>query len=136
MTGSLDAATGRGSETKTAHREVGRRKLRSCRRSVAEGHGARRTLFAVTHAGVGAFELAVLELATEDELADLFPDCEVGVIPPFGSLYGLQTWVDSRLTEDDHIGFDGQSHDQALRVSYSSYEAIKDPRVADLACQR
>lgn len=79
------------------------------------------------------FGCSELELATEDELADLFPDCEVGVIPPFGSLYGLQTWVDSRLSEDDHIVFDGQSHDQALRISYSSYEAVEDPRVADLA---
>ncbi len=74
-----------------------------------------------------------LELATEDELADLFPDCEVGVIPPFGSLYGLKTWVDSQLTEDDHIVFDGQSHDEALRISYTSYESIEDPRVADLS---
>jgi len=73
-----------------------------------------------------------LELATEAELADLFPDCEVGVIPPFGSLHGLQTWVDSRLTEDDHIVFDGQFHDEALRISYNSYESIEDPRVVDL----
>lgn len=74
-----------------------------------------------------------LELATEGELADLFPDCEVGAIPPFGSLYGLQTWVDSRLAEDDHIVFDGQSHEEALRISYSSYESLEDPRIADLS---
>ena len=76
---------------------------------------------------------STLELAHEDELGDLFPDCELGAIPPFGSLYGLQTWVDSRLAEDDHIVFEGQSHEEALRMSYSSYEAIESPLVGDLS---
>jgi len=74
-----------------------------------------------------------LVLAHEDELGDLFPDCELGAIPPFGSLYGLQTWVDSRLAEDDHIVFDGQSHEEALRMSYASYEALELPSVGDLS---
>ena len=74
-----------------------------------------------------------LELAHEDELADLFPDCEVGAVPPFGSLYGLKTWVDSRLAEDDHIVFDGQSHHEALRMSFASYQALEDPLVGDLS---
>jgi len=74
-----------------------------------------------------------LALAHEEELTDLFPDCELGAIPPFGSLYGLQTWVDSRLAEDDHIVFEGQSHDEALSMSYSGYEAAEDPRIADLS---
>ncbi len=74
-----------------------------------------------------------LKIAHEDELPSLFPDCEVGAIPPFGSLYGLQTWVDSRLAEDDHIVFDGQSHNEALRMSYASYEALESPLVGDLS---
>ena len=74
-----------------------------------------------------------LELAQERELGRLFPDCELGAMTPFGSLYGLRTWVDSRLAEDDHIVFDGQTHTEALRMSYASFEKLEDPVVADLS---
>lgn len=77
-----------------------------------------------------------LELAHEHEFAHLFPDCELGAMPPFGSLYGLRTWVDSRLAEDDHIVFDGQTHNEAVRMSYSSFEELEDPMVADLSHHR
>ncbi len=74
-----------------------------------------------------------LELAHEDELEDLFPDRELGAVPPFGSFYGLRTWGDSRLAEDEYIVFDGQSHEEALQMSYSSYEAIESPLIGDLS---
>ncbi len=45
----------------------------------------------------------------------------------------MATWVDSRLTEDDHIVFEGQSHEDAIRMSYASFEAIEAPIVADLS---
>ena len=80
-----------------------------------------------------AFGCVHVELAHEDELASLFPDCELGAIPPFGSFYGMNTWVDSRLTADDHIVFEGQSHDEAIRLSYSSYRNIEEPRVGDIS---
>jgi Ala-tRNA(Pro) deacylase len=77
-----------------------------------------------------------LELATEDELASLFPDCEVGAVLPFGSLYNLKTWVDSQLAEDDHIVFEGQTHDEAIRLSYDSYREIEDPSSAYISHHR
>ena len=48
-------------------------------------------------------------LATEGEFKDLFPDCELGAMPPFGILDGLPVFVDHSLTEDDTIVF--QSRD-------------------------
>ena len=74
-----------------------------------------------------------LAFAHEEELADLFPDCELGAIPPFGSLHDLTTWVDSRLTEDDYIVFETESHHDAVRISYADFEDLEQPRVADLA---
>src|SRR5262245_36463369 len=38
-----------------------------------------------------------IRLATESELNDAFPDYEAGAIPPFGSLFGLPVFCDSRL---------------------------------------
>src|SRR5207248_11682213 len=47
------------------------------------------------------------ELASEDEMSRLFPDCETGALPPFGSMYHLQTLVDDSLAEDERIVFEG-----------------------------
>ncbi len=40
---------------------------------------------------------ARMELATEYEIAQRCPDCETGVLPPFGSVYGLETLLDESL---------------------------------------
>ena len=46
---------------------------------------------------------AQVRLATPDELFDIFPDCEPGVVPAFGRLYGLTTLVDLGLAESAEI---------------------------------
>ena len=38
-----------------------------------------------------------VELATEEEINDLFPDCDIGAIPPVGAAYGLRAVVDQSL---------------------------------------
>lgn len=44
-------------------------------------------------------------LAREEEFEGIFPDCEVGAMPPFGNLYQLLVYVDASLTEDVEIVF-------------------------------
>jgi len=46
-----------------------------------------------------------IELATEGQFKDMFPDCELGAMPPFGNLYGMEVYADQHLTEDDEIFF-------------------------------
>jgi Ala-tRNA(Pro) deacylase len=72
-------------------------------------------------------------LATEAEIRNLFPDCEVGAMPPFGSLYGIPTWVDSNLDQDEHLSFDGGSHYEVMRISYGDFKTLAKPRVASIA---
>jgi Ala-tRNA(Pro) deacylase len=50
-----------------------------------------------------ALGLAHARLATEDELGRLFPECEPGAMPPFGSLYGLPVYLDDIVTGQDRI---------------------------------
>jgi Ala-tRNA(Pro) deacylase len=45
-------------------------------------------------------------LDTEQEFKSLFPDCATGAMPPFGNLYGLPTYVDKRLAQEDYIVFE------------------------------
>jgi Ala-tRNA(Pro) deacylase len=72
-------------------------------------------------------ELTDVELAGEGEMGRLFPDCELGAIPPFGSFYHLPTVVDESLAEDDEIVFEAQNHEEAIRMSYKDYEEIEHP---------
>ncbi len=69
-----------------------------------------------------------VELASEEEMDRLFPDCERGAVPPFGSLYQMPTIMDDSLAEDQTIVFEGPDHEQAIRMSLSDYEAIEHPR--------
>jgi len=68
-----------------------------------------------------------LALAQERELADLFPDCEVGAEPPFGSQYGLQTFVDGSLAEKEYITFRAGTHDRSIRMKCSDYMELEKP---------
>jgi Ala-tRNA(Pro) deacylase len=74
-----------------------------------------------------------LELATEVEIAERCPDCEFGVLPPFGSHYGARTIVDESLTRDEYISFESDSHTEAIRMKYSDYYEIEHPLVARFA---
>jgi Ala-tRNA(Pro) deacylase len=72
-------------------------------------------------------------LGKEDEFKSLFPDCAIGAMPPFGNLYGLQTYVDESLAEQDYIVFEAGTHTDAIKMSYRDYEKIVKPKVNDLA---
>lgn len=68
-----------------------------------------------------------VELATEDEFRDAFPDCELGAMPPFGNLYGMQVFVSETLREDDEIAFNAGSHSELIRLPYTDFERIVKP---------
>ena len=72
-------------------------------------------------------------LAQEGEFAALFPDCAVGAMPPFGNLYGLPTYVDRQLTEEDFIVFEAGTYTDAVKLRYRDYEQLVKPQLADLA---
>jgi len=73
-------------------------------------------------------------MASEDEMEQLFPDCDRGAIPPFGSLYRLPTLVDEALAADDRIVFEAQCHDQAIRMKFRDFDAMEHPRHGHFTC--
>jgi Ala-tRNA(Pro) deacylase len=81
-----------------------------------------------------ALHTGAVALADESEFGRLFPDCERGALPPFGSGYGLTTVVDEGLTRDEEIVFEGNTHREAIQMRYDDYAALEHPRVADLSC--
>jgi Ala-tRNA(Pro) deacylase len=76
---------------------------------------------------------ARLELATEAEIAERCPDCEFGVLPPFGAHYGAKTIVDKSLAEDEYIHFEADSHTEAIRMKYADFYRFERPLVACFA---
>jgi len=74
-----------------------------------------------------------VELATEEEFKDLFPGCEVGAMPPFGNLYGMETYVADRLADDEEIVFNAGSHTELIRMSFEDFRRSVQPKVMRFA---
>ena len=74
-----------------------------------------------------------VELAREDEIARMFPDCEIGGMPPFGNLYGLEVYVSRELTRDRDITFNAGNHSELVRMTYTDFARMVHPSVMDFA---
>jgi len=72
-----------------------------------------------------------VRLATEEECQRLFPDCELGAIPPFGNLYGLEVYVDRAFTADEEIVFPAGTRYQAVKLRYQDFARLVGPSVAE-----
>ena len=69
-------------------------------------------------------------LASEEEFQQLFPDCELGAMPPFGNLYNLPTFVDQDVTHSENIVINAGTHAEAIRLRYADFSRLARPRVA------
>ncbi|MCX7860126.1 YbaK/EbsC family protein [Chloroflexus sp.] len=76
-----------------------------------------------------------VRLATEVELAEAFPDCEIGAIPPFGNLYQMPVYVDETLQADPIIFIQPGEHTTALSLPYSDFARLVAPVVASFVAE-
>lgn len=74
-----------------------------------------------------------LRLATEDELAALYPDCEPGAMPPLGPLYNQPVFVDIALASEPQVVFNGGTHADAVCMRYDDFAALARPVVGRFA---
>ena len=70
-----------------------------------------------------------VEIAAEADFRGAFPGCEIGAMPPFGNLYGMDVYVATRLAEDEEIAFNAGSHTELIRLPYKEFERLVKPRV-------
>jgi Ala-tRNA(Pro) deacylase len=68
-------------------------------------------------------------LAHESEFKEIFDDCELGAMPPFGNLYNMEVYVAQSLTEDVEIAFNAGSHSELIRMKYSDFERLVQPKI-------
>ena len=74
-----------------------------------------------------------VELAKENDMEKIFPDCELGAEPPFGNLYDLPTIIDKDLEKDDHIMFQAGAHEKAIRMIMDDYRKLVAPKVLEFS---
>ena len=76
-----------------------------------------------------------IELAGEYQFKDIFPDCEIGAMPPFGNLYDIPVFVARILTKDDEIAFNAGNHRELIKLRYKDFERLVHPTVLDLTLE-
>lgn len=79
---------------------------------------------------------ASIYLEDEEEFKRETPDCEVGAMPPFGNLYGMEVFVSKRLAEDEHILFNAGTHRDMVRMRFRDFERLAKPRILDFSVPR
>jgi Ala-tRNA(Pro) deacylase len=80
-----------------------------------------------------ALGLRRARLAAEKELAELFPDCELGAMAPFGYLYDMPTFVESSLAEEDKIAFNAGTHRDVVYLRFEDFKRLVQPTVVHFA---
>lgn len=65
-----------------------------------------------------------LHLATEDEIAELFDDCEPGAVPTLGPAYGIETLLDESLVSLADVYFEAGDHEQLVHLRGQDFMAL------------
>jgi Ala-tRNA(Pro) deacylase len=73
-----------------------------------------------------------LRFASREEVEQL-TGLQPGSIPPFGSLFGLPTWCDDRLSEQPRINFNAGDHSISISMAYGDYVAAEQPQMGQYA---
>jgi Ala-tRNA(Pro) deacylase len=71
-----------------------------------------------------------IRLATEEEFKDVFPECELGAMPPLGNIYHLDVWVDEKLRSYATICFNAGTHAETIQMFFTDFDRLVQPKVA------
>ena len=72
-------------------------------------------------------------LASEIEFTAMFPDCEIGAMPPFGNLYDVPVYCEASLAKDKEIVFNAGTHADTIRIKFSDFTRLAQPRILAFA---
>lgn len=73
-----------------------------------------------------------IQLASESEFREKFPECEVGAMPPFGNLYNMDVFMDDWLLKNNRIVFNAGSHEDLVEMSFNDFTSLVKPQVLHL----
>jgi len=70
-------------------------------------------------------------LATEEEWFRLFPDCEPGAAPPFGTMVEIPVIADAHLALAQWIAMPGGTHSELIELAWKDFQRIARPTIID-----
>ena len=74
-----------------------------------------------------------VRLASERELGELFPESELGAMPPFGNLFHLPVIVDVSIADQEFIAFTAGTHRDVVHMHFGDFKRLVDPAIAKFA---
>ncbi|HWK38774.1 MAG TPA: YbaK/EbsC family protein [Hyphomicrobium sp.] len=75
-----------------------------------------------------------IDLANEDEISELFPDCDVGAVPPIPEAYAIDAFVDDSFDAQPEVFLEGGDHRSLVHLSGVAFRALlKDAQRAHIA---
>jgi len=102
----------------------------------ADGQLRMAVLPANTKVDIGSIQFSTrtvnIRLATESELQKAFPDCEIGAMPPFGPLFGVPVFCDTRVEFHEFVEFNAGTHTDTVRMEYPDFKKLANPTMIDL----
>lgn len=78
-----------------------------------------------------AIKATDVTLATEGDLAKLFPEYDIGAEPPFGQLFNLDVYADKSFDPNATVIFNAGTHTDTVRLKYSDYLRAAKPKIGD-----
>jgi Ala-tRNA(Pro) deacylase len=77
-----------------------------------------------------------VHLASEEDIQLIFPECEVGTMPPFGNLFALPVYIDKMLADDDMIIFSACSQTRLIRLKMYDFLRLVKPVISEFSQSR
>ncbi|MDE2292453.1 MAG: YbaK/EbsC family protein [Elusimicrobia bacterium] len=81
-----------------------------------------------------ALKAKEISLASESEVAGLFPDCETGAEPPLRH-GGLEMLMDREMRVDGDILFNAGTHEDGIMMPFAAWFGLAHPRVEAFAVE-
>lgn len=77
-----------------------------------------------------------INLAVENDFNDRFPECELGAMPPFGPLFGMEVFVTGTMIQAGMVSFNAGTHTEILTMPYWEFERLVEPTVGNFSFRR
>ena len=74
-----------------------------------------------------------VDIATEREFVHRFEGCQLGAFPPFGNLFGMETYADSALAREEFIAFNAGTHTELIAMKFADWRRVAHPKLASIS---
>jgi Ala-tRNA(Pro) deacylase len=78
-----------------------------------------------------AIGVPTLYVAEENELYELFPEAELGAMPPLGTLFNLRVYLDREVSSQEFIAFNAGTHRDVIHMRVTDFKRLVQPVIGD-----